>query len=84
MQETTDVPDYDPVTGVRMEWEADSIILVTVDSEVVIRANRPGLRSLARLCLAMAQERVVPGAHFHLDEFSGCEAGSSELILERT
>ena len=65
-----------------LHWEGNELIRVTnrVD-EVLISANRQGLRSLGKLCLALAEEE--PGDHVHLDEYNSLEEGSVELIIEK-
>jgi len=84
MRHLIDVPDYDPEQGVSTKWEEGSNVSVTVsDGETVIRANVAGLRSLARHCLALAQDGVPEGRHLHLDEWSGLAAGSAQVTLER-
>ena len=66
MQIAIDVPDYD--NGMHMLWEpyADIAVFV-VDETVRIHANRPGLVSLARLFLTLADARVPEHNHWHLD-----------------
>ena len=77
-----DVPDYS--NGLRMEWEDDWVISSKIDDEtVIITANRPGLVSLARLLLTLADEQVPSGNHWHLDTYCGLEEGSCELIIEK-
>ena len=60
-----------------LHWDGNELIRVTnrVD-EVLISANRQGLRSLGNLCLALAEEE--PGGHVHLDEYNSLEEGSVE------
>jgi hypothetical protein len=50
------------------------------DGTVVIKANREGLMSLARIMIGRALERS--GAHIHLDEHDSLEEGSAELIID--
>jgi hypothetical protein len=61
-------PPYSPESGVRIEWEDDWRISVAAsDGEVVLRADRAGLVSLAKHLLALAQDAVPPGSHIHYD-----------------
>lgn len=84
MDQTVSVPEYDPTTGLRFEWEADSVIRVLRTGDTtIVRANPAGLVSLARHLLTLAQERVPAGRHIHLDASNGLENDSEELILER-
>ncbi|MBQ3386872.1 MAG: hypothetical protein IJG53_06060 [Eggerthellaceae bacterium] len=63
-------------------WEEGFSISARVENgTVVVTANAAGLRSLANICLALADQ--PRGAHIHLDEFNALEDGSAELIIER-
>jgi len=53
------------------------------NSAIHIRADTPGLVSLAKHILELAQKDVPPGAHIHLDEFNSLEEGSAEIIIEK-
>ncbi len=62
-------------------WEDGfSIQVQTENGQILISANRAGLRSLAENLSRLAEE--VPGSHVHLDEGNSLEEGSSELIVE--
>lgn len=76
------VPEYSPVAGLKFDWEDGFIINVSVDSsEVVMRANRSGLISLARHLLTLAQAEVTAGAHVHLTAGQEID-GDYDLILQ--
>ncbi|MBQ1306442.1 MAG: hypothetical protein IIY44_08650 [Erysipelotrichales bacterium] len=63
------------------DWEDGFEIAVKNENGAVcIQANREGLVSLARLCIALAKE--TNGSHIHLDAYNSLEEGSDELILE--
>ena len=63
-------------------WEEGFTISTRVaNGAIVLSANEAGLRSLANICLALADESRA--AHIHLDEFNALEDGSAELIIER-
>ena len=65
----------------RFDWEDGFEIAVKNENGAVcIQANREGLVSLARLCIALAKE--TNGSHIHLDAYNSLEEGSDELILE--
>ena len=65
----------------RFDWEDGFEIAVKNENGAVcIKANREGLVSLARLCIALAKE--TNGSHVHLDAYNSLEEGSDELILE--
>jgi hypothetical protein len=84
MELRIDVPAYSSEVGVRLEWERGFIIDVEVISgEVVVRANRPGLVSLARHLLHLAGEDVAVGTHMHLDRNASLEETSCAVIIER-
>ena len=63
-------------------WEDGFAISARVeDGAITVSANAAGLRSLANICLTLADEE--PGAHIHLDECNSLEDESVELIIER-
>jgi len=77
-------PAYSPSAGLRVEWEDNAVISVqVVGGEVLLRANRAGLLTLAKHLVTLAQEGVTAGTHLHYDVDSGLEEGSRELIVER-
>lgn len=53
-----------------------------VEGAHVIFGNAAGFRTLSNMLLSLA-ESTVPGKHLHLEDFSGLEEGSDELILSR-
>ena len=62
-------------------WEDGFSIRTRIeDGAIVVAGNAAGLRSLANICLALADEER--GAHIHLDEFNSLEDGSAELIID--
>ena len=81
-----EVPKYEG-RGLRFVWEDDFCIKTEAHHEghdyVFIRANAPGLVSLARHFLLLAQSTVPTGFHFHLDDSNSLEDGSVELIVEK-
>jgi hypothetical protein len=80
-----EVPEYAPEEGVRLKWDRDFTIDVRVmGNEVVVRANRDGLVSLARHLLHLSQDTVPIGTHFHLDPDNSLEDTSCSLIVERS
>ena len=84
MKMELNIPDYLAERGLHFEWEPASSITVKIDGgTTILSANRDGLVPVARHLLTLAQAEVPPGAHMHLDESTGLEDGSSELILEK-
>ncbi|HVH13567.1 MAG TPA: hypothetical protein VM759_10965 [Longimicrobium sp.] len=80
-----EIPSYGPTRGMHLEWDDGFELTVrATEGEVVIAGNPAGLRSLARLLLTLAQDGIPTHHHVHLDESNALEAGSVELILERT
>ena len=66
-----------------IKWEDGFTVTVRAkEGEALVSANREGLRSLANILLALAEE--APGCHLHLDAYNSLEEGSGELILEKT
>ena len=64
-----------------LHWQGNETIIVTNRvNEVLLSADRQGLRSLGSILLALAEEE--PGSHIHLDEYNSLEEGSVDLIIE--
>ena len=66
--------------------EDDFSIKCSIDDDgnsVTIQANKSGLISLARHLLELAQDAVPEFTHFHLNDYSDLEEGSSEIIFVR-
>jgi hypothetical protein len=83
MEQVISVPDYDPVVGLRFSWDDGFDITVSVTRlEVVVKANRAGLTSLARHLLTLAQEGVRGGMHVHLTADQEIES-KVDLVFER-
>lgn len=81
---TLNIPEYSPEAGFKHSWEDNFKISVENNNgQVVIKANREGLISLAKQLLTLSEENVPAGTHFHLDEYNSLEEGSVELIIER-
>jgi len=78
-----DIPDYDPLRGIHLQWEAGHRIFVEIgpDGSVMLTANREGLLSLAQHLLNLANPEIPKGNHIHLDSYGGLEEGSIELML---
>ena len=67
----------------QIEWENGFVLRATDrNGEIVLSGNPAGLRSLAGILMALAEESA--GSHVHLDVYNALEEGSRELILERT
>ncbi|WP_117664724.1 hypothetical protein [Micromonospora sp. MW-13] len=61
------VPGYDSARGVVAPVEGGTVSIEIVDGSVEIFGDRPGLRDLARWCLALSDESAPSGSHIHLD-----------------
>ncbi|SEG69581.1 hypothetical protein SAMN05216223_108196 [Actinacidiphila yanglinensis] len=73
----------DGVTRV-FTWEEGARIEVRdLGGEIVIEANAAGLKTLADHLLTLARDGTPDGAHLHLEDSNGLEAGSASLVLER-
>jgi hypothetical protein len=80
-----EVPDYDAAEGIEFEWDEDSRVEIRLGGhEVTVYANAPGLVSLARHLLTLAQRGVPSGRHIHLNHWSGLAETSAELTLQKT
>lgn len=83
MDRVIDVPEFRDGGGLHFIWDDNFEIELTVRStEVVIKANRAGLTSLARHLLTLAQQGVREGSHIHLTADQEIES-EIDLILER-
>ena len=80
---TLDIPEFKD-GRFKHSWEDNFKISVENNGEqIIIKANREGLISLAKQLLTLSEENVPEGMHFHLDEFNSLEKGSVELVIER-
>lgn len=77
-----DVPSYRPDGGLARPWPADYSVHVSVaHGEVVIRADKAGLRALAVHLLALSEPDVPTYYHAHLDP-GEIDDESMSLILD--
>jgi hypothetical protein len=84
MEITLKLNPYNPSTGISLTWqEGFRIEAYSQNNQVLIRANRAGLESLANHFLNLSQHNVPEGSHIHFDSGNSLEDGSSELIIER-
>ena len=64
-----------------LKWEENAQISIrTEGGDVIVSANRAGLRSLSNHLLALAD--APAGSHLHLDAYNALEDGSQSCILE--
>ena len=65
-----------------IKWEDDSEISVRVEENgaVVLSGNKAGLLTLSRMMADLAE--CEAGEHVHLDEGSGLEERSKDIIIE--
>ncbi len=74
------VPEYN--NSFLFVWEEGFSIRCSIhEGSVWLEANKPGLISLARHLLELAQDNVPEFCHFHLDDYADLEENSSELII---
>ena len=66
------------------KWEDGFTIATRIEADgaIVISGNAAGLRSMANLFMALADEESTH-SHFHLDEYNSLEDHSVELIVEK-
>lgn len=82
MEQTINFPEYNK-SGLKIEWEKKFKITVTNNKKIIIKSNKEGLISLAKIFLSLSQDNIPDGYHLHLDDSNSLEDGSSELIIER-
>lgn len=79
-----EVEPYDPARGVRLVWDVGFEIEASCENgEVMVRANRQGLVSLARHLLTLADDGVPRGSHIHLTGGQELEEPSLDLVVGR-
>ena len=84
MERSVTVGSYSSGGGLRLEWSPGFEIEVQARSrEIVIKANRAGLISLAQHMLTLAEDYVPRGTHVHLDASRELEDASMDLVIER-
>ena len=84
MKISIDVPDYDTNTGLIDYWENNfSIRTAYTGDEFLLQANKEGLVSLAIQLLALAQDNVPAGVHFHYDSYGSLEDGSVNFVIDK-
>lgn len=85
MEIKLEVPKYSSEVGIKYHWAKGFNIEVKLeDGVVILKANKAGLFSLANHLLNLAQEEIPIGYHLHFDENNSLEAGSAELIIQKT
>lgn len=84
MEIKIDLEEYSIRTGMKYYWEEGFIIHTGINNmEILISANKAGLRSLAIQLLALAQDDVAVGTHIHYDESTSLEGGASNMVIEK-
>ncbi|MEU4156445.1 hypothetical protein [Actinoplanes sp. NPDC026670] len=79
------VPTYNPSIGVVAPAEGGTVTVEVVNGSVEIFGDAAGLRDLARMCLALSDDRAPDGAQIHLDEgINPLDLGSASLMLARS
>lgn len=82
MKVSVEIEPYSRETGIRLTWTPGFEISCIEDhGAILIKANAEGLKSLASLCMTLAQDAVPTHSHVHLDEYNSLEDGSIELII---
>ena len=70
--------------GLKNDWENGFIIKTKYENDQFnVIANKEGLISQAKQLLAIAQDTVPSGQHFHYDDYNSLEDGSTELIIQK-
>jgi hypothetical protein len=84
MERSIKVGGYTADCGLQLEWSPGFQIEVQAHSkEVLIRANKAGLISLAQHMLTLSEDPVPIGTHVHLDASRELEDTSLDLVIER-
>ncbi len=83
---TLQFPIYNKETWVLWIWNEESKVLANInlnEKSILISWNKNWLLSLAQYLVSLAQDWAPTWSHFHLDDFSYLESGSSEIIFEK-
>jgi hypothetical protein len=84
MEMKLEIPEYKATDGLSNYWSPGFAISVgSSDNEVVIKANKAGLISLAVQLLTLAQDDAPVGSHYRYDDYSCLEDGSIGLVVEK-
>jgi len=84
MQRFIEIGEKSTDGSFRLVWEDGYEIHSAIQGdEIIIKANRQGLRTLASHLMALAEEDVSSGYHIHLDDLNSLEDGSYGIVLER-
>lgn len=84
MEVKMQIPSYSSDRGIDFVWEDNFKIKADSDGKsVVIKANKEGLRSLAKHLLTLAQNEVPADSHLHYDDFNSLEEGSCEVVIQK-
>ncbi|TCZ79381.1 hypothetical protein E0485_05835 [Paenibacillus albiflavus] len=79
-----EIPEYSDDKGITRTWEDGYDINAKIfGNEIVIEANKEGLITLAKHLLALAQENIDSGFHFHYEDMHGLEDGSVSFVIEK-
>ncbi|WP_435830872.1 Imm32 family immunity protein [Polymorphospora rubra] len=78
---------YDPRRGLISDWDDGTVLRIDVlespPKTILISGNPPGLTSLARHLLTVAQPSAPPGSHLDFDDYCGWfEEGSFGVRIE--
>jgi len=78
------IPEYSEDHGITRTWEDGYEICAKIlGNEFVLIANKEGLITLAKHLLALAQDNIESGFHFHYEDYHGLEDGSVSFVIER-
>ena len=84
MKVTIDIPNFDG-EGVDVIWDKNANYEIMVEGdEVIIRANKEALMSIAKQMIYLAQDDMPPYAHIHYNAFFTGEVVSKyDLGIEK-
>ena len=83
MKITLEIPDYDG-SALDVIWEDKANYTAEVhEQDILIKANRQALISVAKQMLYLAYNDLPAGSHIHYDEFFTQTKGNYEIIIEK-
>jgi hypothetical protein len=79
-----EIPLYSEEQGFKIDWESNfKIFFNQSGDQLMLKANKEGLRSLAKILLLLSQDKIPLNYHVHLDDTNAFEENSVDLIIEK-
>jgi hypothetical protein len=85
MKVDIEIPVYSRRNGIQTGWDPGYVLRTHVNKsgQILIEGNAPGLISLARHLLSLAQVDVPPFLDIHYDDLTELQSGSNDLVIQK-